>query len=400
MPSFVLVRVYELSLMSQQSAMPSQLGWIGACYFFFFAILGVLIPYLGVFFEHRGFNAQEIGFLLAILMATRIIAPNVWAMVADKTGMRGQLVKLGAACSAVTFLTFFYHGGFVYLAISLSIYTFFWNAILAQLEVITLESLGSNTGGYGKIRSFGSLGYLVFVVGVGFAISAWGTEILPYVGLGLFLGLLGCALALPNTRANIDRNEPVKPLKIDKAIFWFLLSAVLLQMSAGPFYGFFVLYLKQVGYSESAAGIYVALGVLAEIVMFMYAPRLMGRFGVRRLLVISIAMTAIRWLLMAFCVGSIWWLAVSQLLHAFTFGLVHAASIQFVHQHFDIRHRSKGQALYASLSFGVGGALGTWLCGFIWGDGSMAWLSWLVAGICALLSMLAVFMIPKSATPQ
>ncbi|WP_394204081.1 MFS transporter [Shewanella waksmanii] len=386
--------------MSQQSAMPSQLGWIGACYFFFFAILGVLIPYLGVFFEHRGFNAQEIGFLLAILMATRIIAPNVWAMVADKTGMRGQLVKLGAACSAVTFLTFFYHGGFVYLAISLSIYTFFWNAILAQLEVITLESLGSNTGGYGKIRSFGSLGYLVFVVGVGFAISAWGTEILPYVGLGLFLGLLGCALALPNTRANIDRNEPVKPLKIDKAIFWFLLSAVLLQMSAGPFYGFFVLYLKQVGYSESAAGIYVALGVLAEIVMFMYAPRLMGRFGVRRLLVISIAMTAIRWLLMAFCVGSIWWLAVSQLLHAFTFGLVHAASIQFVHQHFDIRHRSKGQALYASLSFGVGGALGTWLCGFIWGDGSMAWLSWLVAGICALLSMLAVFMIPKSATPQ
>ncbi|WP_028775172.1 MFS transporter [Shewanella waksmanii] len=382
--------------MSQSSAMTPQLRWISACYFFFFAILGVLVPYLGVFFEHRGFDAQEIGFLLAILMATRIVAPNIWAQVADRTGMRGQLVKLGAACSAVTFLSFFYHGDFVYLAISLSIYTFFWNAILAQLEVITLETLGSNTGGYGKIRSFGSLGYLVFVVGVGFAISEWGTEVLPCVGLSLFLGLLACALALPNTRASIDKTSVVKPLKIDKAIFWFLLSAVLLQMSAGPFYGFFVLYLKQVGYTESAAGIYVALGVLAEIVMFMYAPRLMGRFGVRRLLLVSIAMTAARWLLMAFCAHSMWWLAIAQLLHAFTFGLVHAASIQFVHQHFDIRHRSKGQALYASLSFGVGGALGTWLCGMIWGDGSLAWLSWLVDGICAVLSMLAVLMIPKA----
>ncbi|WP_428619631.1 MFS transporter, partial [Shewanella sp.] len=275
-----------------------------------------------------------------------------------------------------------------------------WNAILAQLEVITLETLGENTGGYGKIRSFGSLGYLVFVVSVGFAISHFGTEILPFVGLGLFLGLLGCSLSLPSTRVRVDKTLTATPLKIDAGIFWFLVSALLLQMSAGPFYGFFVLYLKQVGYSESTAGIYVALGVLAEIVMFMFAPRLLGRYGVSALLVVSIGLTAVRWLLMAFCASSMVWLGVSQLLHAFTFGLVHAASIQFVHQRFDVRHRSKGQALYASLSFGVGGALGTWLCGFIWGDGSQAWLSWLVAAVCAVLAMLAVFLIPAQASSQ
>ena len=398
MPSFVELNVNfseTKPYIMPNADSPHQLGWISACYFFFFAILGVLVPYLGVFFEHRGFDAQEIGFLLAILMATRIIAPNIWAMVADKTGMRGQLVKFGAACSAVAFLSFFYHGGFLYLAISLSIYTFFWNAILAQLEVITLESLGENTGGYGRIRSFGSLGYLVFVVAVGFGISQFGTEILPFVGLGLFLGLLGCSLSLPNTRVVVDRTIATESLKIDKGIFWFLVSALLLQMSAGPFYGFFVLYLKQVGYSESAAGIFVALGVLAEIIMFMFAPRLMGRYGVKTLLIVSIGFTAVRWLLMAFGAQYLVLLSISQLLHAFTFGLVHAASIQFVHQRFDIRHRSKGQALYASLSFGVGGALGTWLCGYIWGDGSNAWLSWAVAGACAGLSMIAVILIPK-----
>ncbi len=374
---------------------PQPLSWICACYFFFFAILGVLIPYLGVFFEHRGFNAQQIGFLLAILMATRIIAPNLWAIVADKTGMRGQLVKLGSACSAVAFLTFFYHGGFIYLAVSLFIYTFFWNAILAQLEVITLETLGENSGRYGSVRSFGSFGYLVFVVLMGFGISRWGTEILPFIGFGLFLGLLVCSLALPNTRVIVDKQTDNQPLKIDKTIFCFLLSAMLLQMSSGPFYGFFVLYLKQLSYSEFAAGVFVACGVIAEIIMFMFAPRLIGRYGVKFLLILSLGVTAIRWLLMAFGAQYMLLLALSQTLHAFTFGLVHAASIQFVHQHFSIRHRSKGQAMYASLSFGVGGALGTWLCGFIWGDGSQTWLCWVVAAVCAGLSMLVALLIPK-----
>lgn len=377
------------------SSTSQQLRWLCACYFFFFSILGTMIPYLGVFFENRGFNPQEIGFLLAILMATRIVAPNVWAKVADRTGMRSELVKMGAGAAMLAYLSFFYHGGFVYMALSLALYTFFWNAILAQLEVITLETLGENASRYGQIRSFGSIGYICLVVGAGFAIGQWGTEVLPYIGLVLFTGMLVCALPLPANRAMRPQGQERQPLKWTKPILWFMVSAMLLQMSAGPFYGFFVLYLKQAGYTEAAAGIFVALGAMAEIVMFMFAPRLLGRYGVNTLLVVSIAMTAVRWLLVAFGVESMLLLGLSQVLHAFTFGLTHAASIQFVHRNFDASHRSQGQALYASLSFGVGGALGTWICGYIWGDGSGAVWSWVFAAACAFTAMLAVFLIPK-----
>ena len=377
------------------SSTSQQLRWLCACYFFFFSILGTMIPYLGVFFENRGFNPQEIGFLLAILMATRIVAPNVWAKVADRTGMRSELIKMGAGAAMLAYLSFFYHGGFVYMALSLALYTFFWNAILAQLEVITLETLGENASRYGQIRSFGSIGYICLVVGAGFAIGQWGTEVLPYIGLVLFTGMLVCALPLPANRAMRPQGQERQPLKWTKPILWFMVSAMLLQMSAGPFYGFFVLYLKQAGYTEAAAGIFVALGAMAEIVMFMFAPRLLGRYGVNTLLVVSIAMTAVRWLLVAFGVQSMLLLGLSQVLHAFTFGLTHAASIQFVHRNFDASHRSQGQALYASLSFGVGGALGTWICGYIWGDGSGAVWSWVFAAACAFTAMLAVFLIPK-----
>ncbi|MEZ9821462.1 MFS transporter [Shewanella sp. 10N.286.45.A1] len=382
--------------MFQPKNTEQQLRWLCACYFFFFSILGVMVPYLGVFFDSRGFNAQEIGFLLAILMGTRIIAPNLWAIVADRTGMRAELIKIGAGAAAVSYLSFFYDGSLTYLAISLAVYTFFWNAILAQLEVITLETLGENATRYGAIRSWGSVGYIVLVVGGGFAIGHWGPQILPYIGMALFIGMLASALPLPANRAKIEKEVKRQPITFNKAVIWFLISAMLLQMSAGPFYGFFVLYLKQAGYTEAVAGIFVALGVVAEIIMFMYAPKLLGRFGVKLLLFISIALTAVRWLLLAFGVDSLLWLSLSQVLHAFTFGLTHAASIQFVHKHFDISRRSQGQALYASLSFGVGGALGTWLCGIIWGDGSGAVTTWVFAAFCAVLSMVAVLFIPSS----
>jgi PPP family 3-phenylpropionic acid transporter len=333
--------------------------------------------------------------MLAILMATRIVAPNVWAAVADRTGMRSELIKLGSCAAAITYISFFFDGSFVYLAISLAIYTFFWNAILAQLEVITLETLGDKAERYGAIRSWGSVGYIVLVISGGLAIDYWGPEVLPYMGMILFLGLFACSLPLPANRSVVVNKSERPKLKLDASLVWFMLSAMLLQMSVGPFYGFFVLYLKQVGYSETIAGLLVALGVLAEIVIFFYSSRLIRQYGIRVLLVVSILLTVIRWLLLAFGVEYVSLLIISQLLHAFTFGLVHAASIHFIHRHFNVSHRSTGQALYASVSFGVGGALGTWISGMIWGDGSQIMWVWIFAASCAFLSMLAVMMIPN-----
>ncbi|MGZ9897746.1 MFS transporter [Shewanella gaetbuli] len=372
-----------------------QLRWLRACYFFFFAILGVLVPYLGVFFDSRGFSAQEIGSLLAILMATRIIAPNIWAVVADRTGMRAGLVKLGALCAAITFISFFFEGSFWYLAISLTIYTFFWNAILAQLEVITLETLGDNANQYGAIRSWGSVGYIVLVILAGWGIDQFGAQVLPFIGMALFIGLLLSSLPLPSTKASVLDSKQRPKLQLDKSIVLFLLSALLLQMSVGPFYGFFVLYLKQVGYSETFAGVMVALGVLAEIGIFLYASKLIGKYGLRLLLIFSVGVTALRWLILGYYPDSIVMLVFSQVLHAFTFGLTHAVSIQFIHRHFGVHHRSTGQALYASLSFGVGGAIGTWISGYIWGDGSGAVYVWVFAAACAVASAVAVILIPN-----
>ncbi|WP_052074532.1 MFS transporter [Shewanella mangrovi] len=375
------------------------LRWLSGCYFFYFAILGALIPYLGLFFEHRGFDAAEIGFLMAIFMGTRIIAPNLWAMVADRNGLRAELVKIGSFTAAAGYLSFFYDGGFWYLAASLTFYTFFWNAILAQVEVLTLDTLGRNAHRYGSVRSFGSVGYIIWVVITGWLVNQWGAEMVLWVGLALFVGLFVCSLPLPSSRQARTEHHTVSkpPLVFNRAIVLFLLSALLLQASVGPFYGFFVLYLKKVGYSETLSGIFVAMGALSEIFMFMLVPRLLKRFNLKTLMMFSMAMTAIRWCLVATMPEHIVALIASQILHAFTFGLVHAASIQFVHRNFGKEHASKGQALYASMSFGLGGAIGNWISGHIWGDGSGAAYVWLFSAACAVAAMLTVYFIPTPA---
>ncbi|WP_417761615.1 MFS transporter [Shewanella sp.] len=375
------------------------LRWLSGCYFFYFAILGALIPYLGVFFEHRGFDAAEIGFLMAIFMGTRIVAPNIWAMVADRRGLRAELVKLGSFTAAVGYLSFFYKGGFWYLAASLTFYTFFWNAILAQVEVLTLDTLGKNAHRYGSIRSYGSVGYIIWVVITGWLVNQWGAEMVLWVGLALFIGLFICSAPLPSSKAlsSADTAKPKTPLVFNRAIVLFLLSALLLQASVGPFYGFFVLYLKKVGYSETVSGVFVAMGAFAEIFMFMVVPKLLRQFNLKTLMMFSMLMTAIRWCLVATMPEHVGALVVSQILHAFTFGLVHAASIQFVHRNFAKEHASKGQALYASMSFGLGGAIGNWISGHIWGDGSGAASVWLFSAGCALAAMVVVYFIPTSA---
>ena len=151
---------------------------------------------------------------------------------------------------------------------------------------------------------------------------------------------------------------------------WLFFGAnLMLQVSHGPYYSFFVLYLQQLGYSESLAGYQIALGVIAEVLIFLKAGALLTRLGARNLLLVSMALSTLRWLLTPLVADNLWLLSACQLLHAASFGTAHAASMQFLHHWFRGKHRGKGQALYASLSFGIGGALGALASGYLWLDG-------------------------------
>lgn len=326
------------------------------------------MPYWGPFLADRGFNEAQIGSLIALIMATKIIAPNVWGWVADHYGHRMRLVRVASLFSALIFSGIFLADSFWQLAALMVFFSFFWNASLPQVEVLTLSHLGENKARYGRIRLWGSVGFIVTVLLLGWLVEYHGTGVVPKVVLLLYVLIWLSAMLMPEEKA---AQFPVAEHHFGRLIrqpqiFLFLLVCFLLQASHGAYYGFYSLYMEQAGYSTAMIGVLWALGVLAEVVLFIIMPRLLQRLSAVDVLLASIFLASLRWLLTALFVDSWAIMISSQLLHAATFGSFHAAAIHMVHDYFPGKVQGRGQALYSSLSFGAGGALGAWLSGHLW----------------------------------
>ncbi len=164
---------------------------------------------------------------------------------------------------------------------------------------------------------------------------------------------------------------------------------LLIQLSHGPYYSFYSLYMSEQGYDKTQIGLLWALGVVAEVLMFLVMHRLLSWIGLRAMVQIGMAVCALRWLMIASLPDQLWAVLLAQLFHAVTFGCLHAAGIALVHRFFPATHQGQGQALYSSLGFGVGGALGAFLSGWIWSQYDGATMFMFAAAVSMLGWLLA-----------
>ena len=340
-------------------------------YLFYFASLGALLPYWSLYLAGLGFTPAAIGQLMALMMMTKIVSPNVWGWIADHTGRRMRIVQLGSLAAAVTFAGVFLGSQFWWLAVVMMTFSFFWNASLPQVEVTTLNHLGEQTHRYSGIRMWGSIGFIATVAGLGPLLDRFGTSLLPAVLMALFAGIWLSSLWVPERSMGPapEGHAPLREVLRHPQVVTLLAVCFLMQASHGPYYTFYSLYLQDYGYSRSLIGQLWALGVIAEIGVFVVMHRLVPLFGLRALLLASLALATLRWLFIGYFVDNVAILIFAQLLHAATFGVYHGAAIQLIHRYFRGRHQGRGQALYSSLSFGAGGAVGALYSGQLWDMG-------------------------------
>lgn len=365
---------------------------LSAFYFFYFALLGALIPYWGLFLQERGFGAVAIGELMAILMATKIIAPNIWGWLGDHLGHRMQIVRVASLLSAIAFAGMFWAHGFWAIAVVMTLYSFFWNASLPQFEVVTFTYLKERVARYSQIRLWGSVGFIVTVMALGALVESQGAGVVLPVVLAVFVAIWLSALLVrdPDPEPHPLDQPRLTALLKTPAILGFFAAIFLMQASHGPYYAFYSIFMKDSGYSETLIGQLWALGVLAEVALFVVMHRLLPRYGARRVLLASLLLAGLRWLMIGYFAESLSLLVIAQLLHAATFGTFHAAGIHLVHHYFRGRHKGRGQALYSSVSFGAGGAVGSLASGYAWeGWGPQATFS--AAAVLALLGAFAAW---------
>lgn len=376
--------------MQRDAALRRELPYwrLSSFYFFFFATLGALLPYWSLYLRSIGFRPAEVGALFAVMMATKIVAPNVWGWLGDRSGRRIGIVRVAAVAAAVSYGTVLLDNRFWWIALAIAAFSFFWNAALPQFEALTLNHLGEHSFRYTRIRLWGSVGFIASVFFVGGALDVLDIASLPWIVLALMIAIACATLTVEESGGHGRDDGRAVSLWIvlrRPSVAALLAACFLMQASHGPYYVFFTIQMEEVGHSRQVIGALWSLGVLAEVALFLVMHRLAPRFGLRLLFLLSFIATAVRWVLLAFFADVLMVVLGSQLLHAATFGVYHAVAIQLIHRFFVSRHQGRGQALYSSLSFGAGGAAGSLLSGYAWESvGPQAtWLSAAAAGALA-----------------
>ncbi|WP_437880920.1 MFS transporter [Pseudomonas sp. LRF_L74] len=351
-------------------ALPLPYWRLSGFYLFYFALLGATAPFLGLYFAYLGFSPARIGELVAIPMLMRCIAPNLWGWLGDRSGRRLLIVRIGALCTLFSLSLIFVEQTYAWLAMVMALHAFFWHAVLPQFEVITLAHLRERASGYAQIRLWGSIGFILAVVGLGELFECLGMAAYPYALVLIIAGIVLSSIWVPDAQPVADqrwtgREDGFLAQLRRPGVMSFYLCVALMQLSHGPYYTFLSIHLETLGYSRGLIGVLWALGVVAEILVFMAMTRLLDRFDLRQVLVASFLIAALRWLLLGFMAEHLAVLLFAQVLHAATFGSFHAAAVHFVQRSFGPRQQGQGQALYAALA-GAGGALGALYAGYSW----------------------------------
>ncbi|TQV86242.1 MFS transporter [Exilibacterium tricleocarpae] len=378
---------------------------LSSFYFFNCAVLGAILPYWGLYLQELGFSATQIGSVGAILMATNIVAPNLWGWISDYTGRRLLVIRGGIFLACFSFLGIFYVDSFIGFAVLTGCCSFCWQGLNSQFEVITLGHLSGRTQYYGHIRLWGSVGFVAAVASLGLALDYMSIHRLPYVVLSLLICMWFSTLSVSGAGSASGGRESGTGLAqvVRQPVVWgLLLSVTLLQLSHGAYYTFYSLYLDSYGYSKATIGGLWALAVIAEVLMFLVMYKVVMRISLRGILAFGMAVAAVRWGVIAAAPDALVVLIAAQLCHAFTFTAVHVAVIEFIRRHFGSRYQGQGQALYCSLCIGAGGALGAMLSGRSWewsGAGTFGFAA-LAAALGLWVTWRWVYPLPRESDEQ
>ena len=361
-------------------------------YFFYYFFVGSFVPYWGIYLQSENFSPSSIGILLSLFQISRIVAPNFWGWLADHTGYRVKWIKLTSFLGLIGFIGVFWAKGFFWIFLVMSALSLFTSSTLPLAESLTLAHLATTDGHYSRIRLWGSIGFIVASLFLGYLIDLQGINILLWVLLITQAIIFFLSNTIPEAKEIHHKKNDLSIWKIIKtpSVVALLIGCTLMVSAHGVLYNFYSIYLKEHGYSSATIGWLWAVGVICEIFIFMLMPKILRRYSLKTILLISLFLGVIRFILIGASPDHFYLLLIAQMFHAATFGSFHAASIEVIAYFFKGRNQSRGQAIYNSVAYGIGGTIGGlgggYLIQYLGGQ-----LGFMIAAISPLIGFIVIW---------
>lgn len=355
-------------------------------FFAYYGYVGVFSPYASLYFADKGIGAAQIGVLMSLMQVMRIFGPNLWGWVADHTRRRVLVLRLTSIAAALAFCSMFWGATFGYFLVAMVLLNLFTSAQGPLSEALMLSAMRGDLTHYGRLRLWGSVGFIAAVTISGQLLDWYGIDLVLWISLFL-LALVAFAAGgmREDGAAHPAQDTPsVRELLKRREVLAFFASTFLMIAAHASLYVYYSLYLAGIGYSKTLIGLMWSLGVVAEIAFFYWQAPLFRHFGVRWLMLASLLIGVVRFLMIGFGAESLALLLVAQVLHAATFGVHHSASVATLQHWFSGPLQARGQALYISVSYGLGGTAGGLLLSACWDTFGAKIVYLLAAVLCGL----------------
>ena len=342
----------------------------GSFFFLYFAYVGLISPFASLYFLDKGFSAIEIAVLMSMLQVTRILGPFSWGWLSDYLSNRIGIIRFCAALASLVFLCIFFLESYI----AFFVWMFILHTILSSLtplgEAATVHALFKDNSfdkRYGRLRLWGSIGFICMVLLAGEFFDRHGIAWFPWIGAAvLFLLAIDtwCMREPKLDRRPMVRGE-LRSVLVNPDVRWFLVSGFFMIFAHAALYVFFSLYLVSLGYDKWEIGLFWALGVFAEVVFFYFQSKVLSKLDPEVVLQATFGMGVVRFMLIALYPTTAV-LILAQVLHAGTFAAHHSASVKLIQRWFSGPLQARGQALFTTVSYGLGGTLGGLSAGWVW----------------------------------
>jgi MFS transporter, PPP family, 3-phenylpropionic acid transporter len=340
--------------------------WQFSYYFIYYAGMAAFIPYIVLYYQSIGFSGAQIGLLTAISPLVGLIGGPLWTSVAD-TKHRHRLVMsmvLAIAATSISLLPFLHK--FIPVLILVSVFSFMIAPTGSLADSAAMSMLGNEKHLYGRVRLGGTFGWALVAPLAAIYIAKNG---LPWA-FWIFSLCMLIALLISQNFFYTEHQEQnsfrhgVRALFANRQLALFLFMAFICGTAFATINNYLFAYMHQLQIAESKMGYVLTIATVAEVPVLFFADRLLLRFKPRGLLILSMAATGVRLLLLALF-NSLSGILFFQLINGLTFPALWVAGVSYANENAPAGLSATAQAVFGSMVFGFGAAAGGFLGGIL-----------------------------------